>query len=97
MAFQILRLLVDEADAFCLYRSKGTIIICRMFCYPPIFVFLSDCHSPPIQVFYVELAEHVIHKFDLLSCFVTVQVKSYHHAVRQTITFSMKVVYFTSG
>ena len=39
MAFQILRLLVDEADAFCLYRSKGTIIICRMFCYPPIFVF----------------------------------------------------------
>ena len=47
-AFQIFRLLVNEPDTFCLHRSKGTIIIRRMFCYSPTFCSLSDtirCHS----------------------------------------------------
>ena len=45
-----------------------------MFCYPPIFVFYRMPFAA-IQVFYVELAEHVIHKFGFIACFVTIQVK----------------------
>lgn len=45
----------------------------------PIFVFYRMPFSA-IQVFYVELAEHVIHKFGFIACFVTIQVKCINHA-----------------
>ena len=91
MAFQILRLLVDEADAFCLHRSKSTIIISRVFSYPPIFT----CYLMPfatIQVFYIEFTEHIICKFGFITCFVTIQIECIQPCrCSKTITFLNEV------
>ena len=45
-----------------------------MFCYSPTFA-LYRIPFAAIQVLYVEFAEHVIYKFGLVTCFMTVQVK----------------------
>ncbi len=57
----------------------------------PIFVFYRMPFAA-IQVFYVELAEHVIHKFGFIACFVTIQVKCIQPCrCGKTITFLNEV------